>query len=258
MCATIDMIKLYNQDPLSHDSIRRRATFFIPGEHYSYIKSASGGYTYPIANDGTGWMQVKKGVVGLKSDNDGNVDQQNSPLHTPLLRLADVYLIHAEASLGNQTELTGGRGLESFNVVRDRAAAARKSKITFQDIIDERRVEFCMEYLNWYDMLSWYRWKPQFMLDYFNKVQLRGYSMGNGAIRVNADGTISWSAYSIWDNGQQKNVPVWDTMDGFTSDSYVPTVVTDANVWIPYPEADRLMNPYLSQDPVPYDFSGGE
>ena len=259
MAATIDMIKLYNQEPLNHDSIRRRATFFIPGEYYSYIKAAGGGYTYPITKDGIGWMQVKKGVPGTKADNDGNVDQQNSPLHTPLLRLADVYLIHAEACLGNQAVLTSGRGLESFNAVRDRAGVSEKNSITFQDIIDERRVEFCMEYLNMYDMVSWYRWKPDFMMDFF-KNQLRGYDIENGQIRVNADGTISWSAYSVWDDATQKNQPVWDTLEDFAAHntSYVPTVITPDNIFLPYPESDRLMNHYLSEDPQSYNFGGNE
>jgi len=251
------MVELYNKDSLSHEAIRRKATFFIPGEKYDYIKKAAGGYTHPIdPATGRGFMQVKKGVVGFKADVDGNLSSQNSPLHTYIIRMADVYLTHAEACLGNQDELTGGRGLESFNAVRNRAGAATKDKITFQDLIDERRIEFCMEYQNWFDMVSWYRWKPDYMLDYFNKKQYRAYLLNDKDFRVNADGSLSYhlAYYSV--NGQE----VWDTVEGYDEIDggihHTPTVVTSTNIWIPYPESDVLQNPYL-KSPIktePYDF----
>ena len=255
LCATPDMIDLYNMDYLTHDSIRRRATFFIPGEHYSYIKSDKGGYTYPIGKDSPdrGWMQLKKGVVGTLADNDGNISTMNSPLHTHIIRLAEVHLTHAEASLGNKAELTGGKGLASYNAVRDRAGVHTKGKINFQDIINERRIEFSMEYQTWFDMVTWYRWKPDFMLKYF-KAQRRGYEIRNNSIRMNADGSISWNAFGYSD--ADGNL-IWDSVEGYAeaTESFVPTVITPENIFIPYPEADRLMNPYLSQAPEPYDFS---
>ena len=244
-CPTIDMIDLYNKDKLTHDAIRRKATFFIPGEHYSYIWSEKGGYDYPIAADSTGELRVKKGVVGTRADNDGNLAQQNSPLHTILLRFADVLLTHAEASLGNKAELTGGRGLESFNRVRARAGVSLKDKITWQDVMDERRIEFCCEHQAWFEMMTWYRWKPEFMMNYFNNVQKRGYGFGGNSFRMNADGSISWNV---------GNGATWDTFDGFNKPDFIPVKIDETNVWIPYPEADVLQNPYLAQPPVPYDF----
>jgi hypothetical protein len=246
LVASIDMINLYNLDTKNHDSIRRKATFFIPGEHYDYIKSAHGGYTYDID-----WMQVKKGVVGSKEDNDGLIDQMNSPLHTYIIRLADVYLMHAEACLGNNTELNGGRGLTSFNTIRERANVSLKDKITFQDIVNERRIEFCMEYQNWFEMVTWYRWKPAEMLAYFQN-QLRSYLINKDGIKVNLDGTISWHVAFFNKDGED----VWDSVEGYTDENnFTPTVITDNNIFIPYPESDRLQNPYLSQDPVPYNFN---
>ena len=247
-CATIDMINLYNLDPLTHDAIRRKATFFIPGEHYSYIWAAEGGYTSPISADSTGWLRVKKGVVGTKADNDGNLSQQNSPLHTIILRFADVLLTHAEASLGNRSELTGGRGLESFNAIRTRAGVELKDKINFQDVMNERRIEFCAEYQTWFEMITWYRWKPEFMMDYFNNVQKRGYGFGDAGMRMNPDGSISWRV-----SGSTPATD-WDTLEGFSSESFIPVRIDAKNVWVPYPEGDRLVNPYLSEPPVPYDF----
>ena len=52
----------------------------------------------------------------------------------------------------------------------------KRQRVTFEDIIRERRVEFSMEYCNWYDMVSWYHWKPDYMLNYFQN-QHRGYTV---------------------------------------------------------------------------------
>ena len=111
--------------------------------------------------------------VGPDDDNDGKVKQMNSPLNTYILRLADVYLTYAEACLGNNSTLSDGRGLYFFNRVRERAKINKKSSITLDDIIRERRVEFGMEYSNWYDMVTWFRYLPDKMLNYFNN-QWRG------------------------------------------------------------------------------------
>ena len=154
------------------DTIRRNATFCTPGTYYSYICIADGGYTYDGATS-----CIKKGVPGgPDDDNDGYIQSMNSPLNTYILRLADVYLTYAEACLGNSEELAGGPGLEALNQVRDRARIPRKERVTFEDIIRERRVEFSMEYCNWYDMVSWYHWKPDYMLNYFQN-QHRGYTV---------------------------------------------------------------------------------
>ena len=35
----------------------------------------------------------------------------------------------------------------------------------------ERRIEFCMEYCNWYDMVNWYKWKPAKILNLLSNQQ---------------------------------------------------------------------------------------
>lgn len=103
--------------------------------------------------------------------------QQASPLNTYIMRLADVYLIKAEAILGNKEQCSDAEGLAAFNEVRSRAGVKTIQELrgrnyyTFSDLIRERRIEFCMEYQNWFDMVTWYRWKPQEMLTYFNYQQ---------------------------------------------------------------------------------------
>lgn len=245
-----DMLEYFNQGAFG--TKRWTATFFTEDVYYPYIKSQHGGYTYTKK-----WCQVKKGVVGCKEDNDGKLASQASPLNTYIIRLADVYLTHAEACLGNKQTLSSGRGLESFNAIRSRAGVPEFESIDFWAIVRERRMEFCMEYTNWFDMVSWYRWKPQEMLRFFNEEQHRGYEIkNNGIVRINrADGSFKlnylFANYDVWRlNSDGTDNPDWSV------DAYRPhdIILSEANIFMPYPEADVLQNPYLTKEPVPYDF----
>ena len=196
LSASPDMIDLYNEDP--EDIYRRRATFFTPGCYYDNFHRDEGGYTYQ-----KNWIQNRKYVVGNKADAGGHLHQQASPLNTYLMRLADIYLIKAEAILGNQAQCADAEGLAALNTVRARAKVKTiqelrgRSYYTFSDLIRERRIEFCMEYQNWYDMVTWYRWKPNEMLTYFNYQQYRGYFINDGQndVIMNEDGSISYKCY---------------------------------------------------------------
>ena len=183
--ASVDMIELYNKEP--KDSFRLRATFFTPGRNYDYILKDRGGYTYD-----KNWMQVKKGVIGDKADCNGKLAQQRDPFNTYMLRFADVFLTKAEALLGNNESTTNAEALAAINTVRIRAKLDPLSSFTFEDLIRERRIEFCMEYVNWFDMVTWYRWKPQYMLRFFNEKQFRGFMMNSGDVILNPDKTLSY------------------------------------------------------------------
>ncbi len=235
---TIDMLQQYELG----DTIRRNATFFTHGSYYDYICIADGGYTY------TGTVApIKKGVVGgPDDDNDGYVESMKSPLNTYMLRLADVYLTYAEACLGNDATLSAGPGLTYFNKVRERAKVPVKSSITLDDIIRERRCEFSMEYCNWYDMVSWYCWQPQKMLDYFNN-QLRGYTVD--VINKDKQGYLHFGRYD------SDGVTLLEGIDYYNPPGFEIVVTDDSDIFMPYPESDVIQNPLLKEDPVPYTFN---
>ena len=288
LCPSPDMIDYYNQEPA--DSFRLRGTFFTYGRHYDYLWTTAGGFTYRKH-----WMQVKKGVLGRKADAGGELDQMASPLNTYLMRLADVYLIKAEALLGNKTSTSDAEALKAFNAVRLRAKVPAKTSFTFEDLIRERRIEFCMEYSNWFDMVTWYRWKPQYMLDFFNNKQHRAFEIRENDIIRNEDNTFSYRTYlnngsspwyfADWENNNgavywndflAKNVDVTalnakdkgnilkTKADGYVYDldslvrantNMIPIVLNEANIFMPYPETDVIQNPYFKQPAKEYDFS---
>ena len=274
--ASVDMINYYNEEPA--DSFRLRGTFFTPGRHYDYIWTQKGGYTYNV-----NWIQAKKGVVGTKADCDGHLAQQASPLNTYIMRLADVYLIKAEALLGNNTSTSDANALAAFNATRIRAKLPPKTSFTFEDLIRERRIEFCLEYCNWYDMVTWYRWRPQYMLDFFNHKQHRAFMLNSGDVIRNDDGTLSyrcvfpgtnnWYFYDdqghvYWsdclrmsDDDQtvvktkaQGYVYDLDSLSQSRGSDYSPIVLSESNIFMPYPEADVIQNPYFNQPAVEYEF----
>ena len=223
--ATVDQLHQYE----TADTLRRNATFFTAGSYYPYINIAQGGYTYNHTQ-----AHLKKGAIGgPDDDNDGKIESMSSPLNTYIIRLADVYLTYAEACLGNSESLSSGEGLEYFNKVRDRAKIERKSSITFDDIIRERRCEFGMEYVNWYEFTTWYKWQPRKMLRYMNN-QDRGSRCDE--ITKAADGTLIYNESKI----TRPNIVI---------------EVTDQNIFFPYPEKDVIQNPLLKQDPQPYNFN---
>ena len=249
--ASVDMIQLYNINKAADK--RWKGNFFTPGDLYDYMWTDTGGFTFE--ND---WMQVKKGVVGRKCDVDGHLAMMASPLNTYILRYADVLLTHAEACLGNNATLSSGRGLDSYNAVLARAGLPAARSVTFEDIIINRRIEFCMEYCNWYDMVSWYMWKPDYMLDYFNNKQYRGITIHDGGVQKLDDGMLIYLPVNYTDadgNEIWSDNPAFSLTDYMTNYSdYVPVKVTPVNIFIPYPETDVLQNPKLSEAPVPYDF----
>lgn len=277
-----DMIDLYNADPA--DTIRRNATWFTPNTYYSYIKKADGGYTYKH-----NWMQCKKGVLGTKADvAPANLAQMASPLNTYIQRLADVYLMKAEAILGNNESTSDPEAINAYLTVHNRARvvpveASDVQSLTLTDLINERRIEFCMEYFNWWDMVTWYRWKPQTMLNYFNRIQHRAYEIRENSLYKNADGSISYrvippgtGTWYIKDNdghvywndklaeSEDDNTAI-KVEGGYTYNvnelvakyvtGYQAVVLSENNIFMPYPESDVIQNKYLSMSPVAYDFT---
>lgn len=275
-----DMIDLYNEDPKDRD--RLNATFFNPNTYYSYIRTEDGGYTYKH-----NWMQLKKGVVGTRADcAPATCAQMASPLNTYIQRLADVYLMKAEAILGNAESTSDPDALEAFNEVRLRAGVDPKKSITFQDILRERRIEFCMEYFNWWDMVTYYRWKPQTMLNFFNNLQHRACQVRENDIIANSDGTFSYrcippgqntwyitdpeSLNVYWNDflatSETDNTPVagrgtdvpyeydYNSLVQQFTTGYQAVTLTEANIFMPYPESDVIQNHYFNEPPQPYDF----
>ena len=133
---------------------RKRETFMTPGDTYA-IKSAQGTtFTLPEGENAQGsGAAVKKYCIGKVTESTGPSDawgMMNN--NTYIMRYAEVLLIYAEATLGNNASTSDASALSAFNAVRNRAGLSSMTAITFDDIFTERRLELCFEGDYWYDL----------------------------------------------------------------------------------------------------------
>ena len=247
----------YYMDPANKaDSIRRKATIFMPNSFYPDITASDGGWlvdttlfntaTNSVTGDhiyspvtsgtyyGNNHAYVKKYVIGSPADNGGLGGQQNQNLSTYIFRLSEVYLVYANAILGNNSSTSDPEALKFYNAVRQRAGVSSKSSITYADIFLEKKIEFAFEGNAWYDWKQWYYFDPSNALKYFN-TQNRG-------------------VYNISYNGSPFITYLNDATNPATLGPRYYTM-TAAATDLPYPEADLIVAPNLALPPVSFDFS---
>ncbi|UOB16744.1 RagB/SusD family nutrient uptake outer membrane protein [Abyssalbus ytuae] len=190
---------------------RYHATIMDADYYYSEI---NGGYTVPNNVNAQGTLKaIKKYVVG-KPEFIGGGAMQSYPNNTYILRYADVLLIHAESIImGGGGSV--GEAETSINKVRERAGLAPLTNPVFEDVFQERKIEFALEMEHWYDVI---RMDTADAIEYLSNVE-RG----------------------TWDDSQTPPV----------LNSKMVTVTAD-KLLFPYPTNETINNPALLEDPVKY------
>lgn len=212
------LISEFLSDP--KDSLRRKASIMIDQSHYPQLLRKEGGYTYQGSTGG--W---KKYIIGSPDDNDGQVAFMSAPINTYMLRLAEVYLIYADAIRGNQERTSDTEALHYFNAVRLRAGVDPVNEIDQASMLRELRLELAGESQFWYYLVNWFYYQPDQALAYINaqhRGELYSYKSGFG---------FEWMAPAS-----------------------VPVVATAADMTMPYPESEVQQNPLLNEAPVSYIF----
>ncbi|HSC39196.1 MAG TPA: RagB/SusD family nutrient uptake outer membrane protein [Chitinophagaceae bacterium] len=224
------------------DSIRRHGCIMLGGEYYAELHKAGGGYTVPLAVNCQGvHAAMKKYVVGTPADNNGNSAKQATSNNTYLLRYADIYLIEAEAIMGTASAVKPGTGipmnttssdptaLKYLNLVRKRAGLPALTSFTYQQLINERRLELAIEGEFWYDLQR---------LDGFN----------------NAHHPVAIAVIAAQNRGDSNGA-------GTAANNYTDyarntlyVTATDANFLLPVPATEAAADPALLLPPVPYKF----
>ena len=244
--ATIDLQNLFGEDATNkttrvNNDERRKATMMMLGDKYEYFWVDNGGFTYDWVNGtitygvGTGSNMVKH-LVGNNNDHvigaGTGMNRMATALATHILRLADVYLIYAEAVLGNAASTSDTKALAAFNAVRSRSinGVSPKTSITFDDIFNERRKELACEGDNWYDYVRLSYYNPEMAKDKL-AAQERG-SWNNIDAYYKGEADVSTVTLGSW-----------------------KVVRSNIVFTIPFPDTDLAANPRLSEDPVAFDFS---
>jgi len=197
--------------------LRRKPTIMLNGDYYPELNAAGGGYT------STG-VAMKKHIIGNEEDNNTpGMSYLGSIEHNALLRLADVYLVLAEAALGNNASTTDAKALLYFNKIRTRAGLASVSVLNADVIFKERRVELAFEGQFWYDLVRLSFSNPQ---EAINKV-----------------------------NDQQRVMLNYDAETGIATPQSVIGAITPASIstfTLQLPTSEITVNPKLAEPAVPY------
>jgi len=216
---------------------RLLATFMLPGVVYPEITQTLNGANQPLKfpltnDDGRNFASIKKYICGQKVDMGGQNDQQDYPQDTYMMRLAEMYLIYAEAALGDAASSTDGTALAYFNAVHTRAGLPPVSSLNFDLIFNERIKEFAMESMAWYDFVNLHYYNPQKAYSIIN-------SQDRGVFNAQPDNFANPTKWTFQKSPHYRNT--------------VRTVnAYDGNFLIPLPAAEVSQAPNLRKPAVDY------
>lgn len=231
------------EDGFTNDE-RLKASYMLPGFHYPAIsqtvRDAEGNaseqeliFPAPGADADNSFVSIKKYVVGKRADLDNQADAQNYPNDTYMMRLAEMYLIYADAVIGNSESTSDPKALEYVNVIRNRAGVAPlEGTLTWKDVFQERMKEFAMEGLAWYDLVRIHYYNPERAYEIINS-QDRGLFVVHPNRMPNP---TSWEFEKT----------AWFAERTATANS--------GNFLLPIPASEASQAPWLREEPVPYDF----
>lgn len=248
---------------------RRAATFMTVGDVVPYLWRDKGGFDYMrFEYDKTyneaAWGQhrcptgcnVVKHMYGNNADHlavlGTSADRMANSLCTPILRLADVYLVLVEA----QCLLDGGQtnneeALKAYNRVHTRAIPTAKEKkaengdvVTFDEVWKERRLELACEGDRWYDFVRLSYYNPARAIAEIKAQRRNTYWNLDGMFKTYYE-TGQWQIVNKDDDGNDQTAMYDDQTE-------VPNV-TESSFIIPFPLEDLTFNSHLKEEAIHVD-----
>lgn len=219
---------------------RLHATFMLPGFSYPEITRVTDKtkLIYPFTGTDNNFLAVKKYVIGSPLDLAGIASQQHYPNNTYMMRLSEMYLIYAEAVIGNSSSTTDATAVDYYNKVHTRAGLAawltsganNNGPLTLDAIFSERFKEFAMEGMSWYDLVSLHYWNPSKAFSILNS-QDRGLFFTRPDVMPNP---TQWTfTKTSWFNERT-------------------VTANDGNFLLPIPNVELSQAPNLQKPPVDY------
>jgi len=268
---SVDLQEAFGVSPLDDPATRtdvderRKATMMMAGDFYDYFwedktdEQGRKGFNFlqflydsnGYGSGGPGTLQSATGVNSVKHlygdayDHkahavDGiSASNMHSSLATPVLRLSDVYLVYAEAVIGNNNSTTDASAIDAFYKVRSRAikSAARPTSITWNDVWKERRLELAMEGDRWYDFVRCSYYDMSGAINEL-KQRKRGAYYGLNTLYKNYYESKSWNVDA-------------STMH-YATETLAPNV-SEQTFTLPFPSQDVVFNGNLQKTPVHVD-----
>jgi hypothetical protein len=187
---------------------------------------------FPNSTGDVSFASIKKYVCGKAVDMGGQASSQRYPQDTYMMRLAEMYLTYAEAVLGNNASTGDAVALAYFNLVHSRAGLASIAGPLTSDIIfKERIVEFAMEGMGWYDLVSLHYYNPAKAYAILNQQDRGLFSVIPDVFPNPTQWTIRKTAWATTERTINAN---------------------DGNFLLPIPAAEMSQAPNLRKPPVDY------
>lgn len=225
------------------ESTRLRATYFVDGQKYDYIhqivpdpSDATKTIEVPLEYKNTTRAHIKKGIVGLARDNNGQIDANGNGLNTYKMRYSEVLLNYVEAviGLGGSNSTADAKALSAYNSVRQRAKMPIVTSVSDDDLYSEREMEFTQERLLWYECVKQFYYMPEKL---FTNLNAQNRTQNFVITRINAT-----------------------TFDYTIAASRVQTIQTESgtypnagSIFLPVPDYEKTMDPDLALEPVEYN-----
>ena len=239
-------------DPSTRPDVdtRRKATMMTVGDVVPYLWRDKGGFDYmrfeydsdynPAAwgehRSPTG-CNVVKHLYGNNADHvtvlGTSAARMASSLCTPLLRLADVYLVLAEAKVVHQRAIP---------------SAAAETSLTFDKIWKERRLELACEGDRWYDFVRLAYYNPTKAINELKSQRRNQYWNLDGMFKEYFK-TGQWQLVNKDKDGKDQTAMYASPSDGGAP---IPNV-TENSFTIPFPMEDLTFNPRLKDEPIHVD-----
>lgn len=259
------------EDPGTRNDIdaRRKATMMLPGDKYEYFwtdKRDKDGFTGfnvlqfcydgDYGKGGPGEWQSPTGAYNVKhlyGDNYDHVQATGvssgnmySALATHILRLADVYLIYAEAKIGTNGSTSDASAIDAFYSVRHRSVSSyeRPSSITWEDVWKERRLELAGEGDRWYDYVRLAYYDADRAISELTSQRRNSYWNINALYKY-------YYESGKWDPSEAAKKE--DSGEAGYDETTAAPNVTKESFTLPFPSEDTVYNPNLLEDPVDCD-----
>ena len=264
--------------------VRRKATMMMAGDFYEYFWTSKktkideqNGFNYlyflysgdaeyanygvPAQFEGPCGMQNVKHLFGDGADHQAalgfSAARMSYQLPTPLLRLADVYLVCAEAYLlsGNNA-----KALQYTNAVRERAHVDALASVKFEDIWKERRLELAGEGDRWYDYVRLAYYDKKTAMDDLKSQKMNSVYNYDEACKhywyTGCGGTIEevpkdLTAFDI--TKAEWKTDFTNEVRYNTDDPARSTYVNDKIFTLPLPSEDVVFNKLLLEEAKPVD-----
>lgn len=255
---SVDLQDAFNISPLDNPTAgrdvsdaRRKATMMMAGDKYDYWWQDKGGFDYlkflydkeyaPGSNDGlqsaTG-ANIAKHLYGNANDHIKTFgispNKQCSSLSTHVLRLADVYLVYAEAVIGNNASTTDASAIDAYYAVHHRAVSGseRPDGITLDDVLKERRLELAFEGDYWFDLVRMSYYDVDKAMNILKEQRRNGYYGLPDLYK-------EYYANQVWN--------VDESTMYYETNTPKPNVT--ASVFkLPFPDEDVVYNPHLLEE----------